>query len=140
MLPRFTGFAWVISTTGSRPVTLPRKPSFLFGATCRRLKNQSKISTWIFRIATNNCLRAIERSNRMVKTELPVNLPAVIEENTGGKTRLFVQLHCAIGRNRPDNYIVGFGRSAAGRNSSGSRREQWQHPRENSQDKRKTGQ
>jgi RNA polymerase sigma-70 factor (ECF subfamily) len=43
-------------------------------------KNQSKISTWIFRIATNNCLRAIEKSNRVKTTELPFNLPAIQEE------------------------------------------------------------
>jgi len=48
-------------------------------------RGQSKISTWIFRIATNNCLRAIERANRVVKTELPFNLPAVQEESTEDK-------------------------------------------------------
>ena len=51
-------------------------------------KNQSKISTWIFRIATNNCLRAIERSKRMIKTELPVNLPAANEETQDEKLAL----------------------------------------------------
>lgn len=44
-------------------------------------KNQSSIGTWIFRIATNNCLRAIEKSKRMIKTELPFNL-ADKEERT----------------------------------------------------------
>lgn len=43
-------------------------------------RNQSQISTWIFRIATNNCLRAIEKSKRISKTELPVNLPDLLEE------------------------------------------------------------
>lgn len=43
-------------------------------------RNQSQISTWIFRIATNNCLRAIEKSKRITKTELPVNLPDIKEE------------------------------------------------------------
>lgn len=43
-------------------------------------QNRSKISTWIFRIATNNCLRAIERSGRMKTTELPYDVPAVQEE------------------------------------------------------------
>lgn len=43
-------------------------------------RNQSQISTWIFRIATNNCLRAIEKSKRITKTELPVNLPDITEE------------------------------------------------------------
>lgn len=43
-------------------------------------RHESKISTWIFRIATNNCLRAIEKNNRVVKVELPVNLPEIHEE------------------------------------------------------------
>jgi len=44
-------------------------------------QNRSKISTWIFRIATNNCLRAIERSGRMKTTELPYDVPAMQEES-----------------------------------------------------------
>ncbi len=43
-------------------------------------KNQAKISTWIFRIATNNCLRAIEKSKRTKITGLPVDLPLKQEE------------------------------------------------------------
>jgi len=50
-------------------------------------RNESKISTWIFRIATNNCLRAIEKSKRLIKTELPVNLPEIIEESPEEKLR-----------------------------------------------------
>jgi RNA polymerase sigma-70 factor (ECF subfamily) len=44
-------------------------------------KGGSKISTWIFRIATNNCLRAIAKSKKMVTTELPDNFAAPKEEN-----------------------------------------------------------
>lgn len=50
-------------------------------------ENRSKISTWIFRIATNNCLRAIEVSKRVVKTELPLNLPVVHEETQEDQLR-----------------------------------------------------
>jgi len=50
-------------------------------------RNDSKISTWIFRIATNNCLRAIEKSKRLIRTELPVNLPEIIEESPEEKLR-----------------------------------------------------
>jgi len=48
-------------------------------------KNQSKISTWIFRIATNNCLRAIEKSKRVTNEELPLNLADKLEENNDEK-------------------------------------------------------
>jgi RNA polymerase sigma-70 factor (ECF subfamily) len=44
-------------------------------------RNESLISTWIFRIATNNCLRALERSKRTTTTELPTQLPIVQEES-----------------------------------------------------------
>jgi len=48
-------------------------------------RNESKISTWIFRIATNNCLRAVEKNKRVTKVELPYNLPAVQEETQEDK-------------------------------------------------------
>jgi len=48
-------------------------------------KNRSKISTWIFRIATNNCLRALEKSKRIIKTELPLHLPEITEETHNDK-------------------------------------------------------
>jgi len=51
-------------------------------------KNESKISTWIFRIATNNCLKAIEKSKRMPTTELPVHLPLMQEETKEEKLTL----------------------------------------------------
>src|SRR5476651_1853943 len=56
-------------------------------------KNESKISTWIFRIATNNCLRAIEKSKRILTTELPLNIAATVEDNLDDK---LVFLYCCI--------------------------------------------
>jgi RNA polymerase sigma-70 factor (ECF subfamily) len=50
-------------------------------------ENRSKINTWIFRIATNNCLRAIEKSKRIQTTELPLVLPIVHEESQEEKIR-----------------------------------------------------
>ena len=43
-------------------------------------RNESNISTWIFRIATNNCLRAIDKSKRTKTSELPLNLSISHEE------------------------------------------------------------
>lgn len=37
-------------------------------------RNESAIGTWIFRIATNNCLRQIKKDKRISKTVLPVDL------------------------------------------------------------------
>ena len=38
-------------------------------------RQESSIGTWIFRIATNTCLRQIERKNRNLQTDLPIDLP-----------------------------------------------------------------
>lgn len=43
-----------------------------------KFRNESNIGTWIFRIASNNCLRQIEKESRVIKTDLPMNLK---EEN-----------------------------------------------------------
>lgn len=48
-------------------------------------RHEAKISTWIFRIATNNCLRAIEKSKRVISTELPLNLPEIHEDTQNEK-------------------------------------------------------
>lgn len=37
-------------------------------------RNESSIGTWIFRIASNNCLRQIEKDKRFPKSNLPVHL------------------------------------------------------------------
>ena len=36
-----------------------------------KFRNEAAIGTWIFRIASNNCLRQIERHNRMPRSEMP---------------------------------------------------------------------
>lgn len=43
-----------------------------------KYRNEANISTWIFRIASNNCLRHIEKQKRFPKSEMPVHLK---EEN-----------------------------------------------------------
>tara|TARA_R110002050_G_scaffold141251_1_gene266287 strand:+ start:45596 stop:46066 length:471 start_codon:yes stop_codon:yes gene_type:complete len=37
-------------------------------------RNESAISTWIFRIAVNNCLRQLQKDRKMPTSELPVEL------------------------------------------------------------------
>lgn len=39
-----------------------------------KFRNESNIGTWIYRIATNNCLRNIEKEKRFSKVEVPANL------------------------------------------------------------------
>src|SRR5699024_9150338 len=37
----------------------------------KQFKGDSKISTWIYRIAVNTCLRQIENDHKLIKTTLP---------------------------------------------------------------------
>jgi RNA polymerase sigma-70 factor (ECF subfamily) len=67
-------------------------------------KNQSKISTWIFRIATNNCLRAIEKSKRITTTELPFNLPEIHEESQ--EEKLTFLYNCIAELGETDRIII----------------------------------
>lgn len=39
-----------------------------------KFRNEANISTWIFRIASNNCLRQIAKEKRYLKVEIPLNL------------------------------------------------------------------
>jgi RNA polymerase sigma-70 factor (ECF subfamily) len=39
-----------------------------------KFRNESAIGTWIYRIATNHCLRQIERDKRFLKSEMPYDL------------------------------------------------------------------
>jgi len=68
-------------------------------------RNESKISTWIFRIATNNCLRAIEKNKRVTKVELPFNLPVVQEETQ--EEKLTFLYNCIAELEEMDRIIIG---------------------------------
>jgi RNA polymerase sigma-70 factor (ECF subfamily) len=37
-------------------------------------RNEANIGSWIFRIASNNCLRQIEKEKRFLKSDLPINI------------------------------------------------------------------
>jgi RNA polymerase sigma-70 factor (ECF subfamily) len=39
-----------------------------------KFRQEANIGTWIYKIATNNCLQLIEKQNRFSKAELPLNL------------------------------------------------------------------
>lgn len=51
-----------------------------------KFRNDASIGTWIFRIATNNCLRQIEKSKKMLKTEINTEFEDVILPNKDKKT------------------------------------------------------
>ncbi len=39
-----------------------------------QFRNEADVGTWIFRIASNNCLRHVEKDRRITKTALPLHL------------------------------------------------------------------
>lgn len=67
-------------------------------------QNRSKLSTWIFRIATNNCLRAIEKSNRIKTTDLLPSLPAIHEETQ--EEKLSFLYNCIAGLEETERIII----------------------------------
>lgn len=50
-------------------------------------RNDSAIGTWIFRIASNVCLRQIEKQNRYPMTEIPAELGEELQEDIEPKIR-----------------------------------------------------
>ncbi|MXV51941.1 sigma-70 family RNA polymerase sigma factor [Pedobacter sp. HMF7647] len=67
-------------------------------------RNESHISTWIFRIATNHCLRAIEVAKRMPAAELPFDLTETQEESPEEKLTFLYQ--CIAGLQETDRVII----------------------------------
>lgn len=56
-----------------------------------KFRNESNIGTWIFRIASNNCLRQIEKEKRIIKTDLPINLKEEKQESVEPKIQMLYQ-------------------------------------------------
>lgn len=54
-------------------------------------RNESSIGTWIFRIASNHCLRQIEKQKRMVKSDLPLEIEETITINNEPKFNFLYQ-------------------------------------------------
>ncbi|MDC8105434.1 RNA polymerase sigma factor [Chryseobacterium sp. PTM-20240506] len=53
-----------------------------------KFRNESSVGTWIFRIASNNCLRQIEREKRFTKADLPGNLEEKKQESMESEIQL----------------------------------------------------
>jgi len=53
-----------------------------------KFRNESSVGTWIFRIASNICLRQIERSSKMQKTEVPFQIEDKKEETLSEQIEL----------------------------------------------------
>ncbi|MFP8893162.1 MULTISPECIES: RNA polymerase sigma factor [Chryseobacterium] len=56
-----------------------------------KFRNESSIGTWIFRIASNNCLRQIEKEKKFSKTGLPMNLEEKKQESIEPQIQMLYQ-------------------------------------------------
>ncbi|MDQ6529006.1 sigma-70 family RNA polymerase sigma factor [Flavobacterium sp. LHD-85] len=67
-------------------------------------RNESSIGTWIFRIASNNCLRQIEKQKRFPKSELPVHLSE--EKHTSLEPQIQFLYKCIAELPETDRIII----------------------------------
>jgi len=56
-----------------------------------KFRNESSVGTWIFRIASNNCLRQIEKEKKFTKTDLPANLEEKKQESMEPQIQMLYQ-------------------------------------------------
>lgn len=56
-----------------------------------KFRNESSIGTWIFRIASNNCLRQIEKEKKFAKADLPINLEEKKQESMEPQIQMLYQ-------------------------------------------------
>ncbi|KAA2224694.1 RNA polymerase sigma factor [Chryseobacterium sediminis] len=56
-----------------------------------KFRNESSIGTWIFRIASNNCFRQIEKEKKFAKTDLPINLEEKKQESMEPQIQMLYQ-------------------------------------------------
>ena len=69
-----------------------------------KFRNESDIGTWIFRIASNHCLRQLEKNKRMPKTDLPFQLAEKTEPSSESKINFLYK--CISELNEIDRIII----------------------------------
>lgn len=55
-------------------------------------RGDAQIGTWIFRIASNHCLRQLEKDKKHQKTELPLQLPEEVPPDRAVEVELLYRL------------------------------------------------
>ncbi|POY38312.1 RNA polymerase subunit sigma-24 [Solitalea longa] len=53
-----------------------------------KFRQESSVGTWIFRIASNNCLRQIERAKKSLKSELPAEIEEKFSDDNSEQEKL----------------------------------------------------
>jgi RNA polymerase sigma-70 factor (ECF subfamily) len=50
-----------------------------------KFRNESSMGTWVFRIASNHCLRQVEKQKRMPQSKLPADIAEVLQPDIDSK-------------------------------------------------------
>lgn len=53
-----------------------------------QFRNESAIGTWIYRIASNHCLRQLQKQSKMPKAEMPVQIEDKLPPDTDDQVQL----------------------------------------------------
>ncbi len=61
-----------------------------------KFRNESSIGTWVFRIASNHCLRQVENQNRMPQYKLPADIAEDIQPNIESKLEFLYKCISAL--------------------------------------------
>lgn len=69
-------------------------------------RGEGNIGTWIFRIATNNCLRQLELQSRMPPIEFPTDLPEEEEERVDIEYQIQLLYKCISELSEIDRIII----------------------------------
>ena len=69
-----------------------------------KFRNESSIGSWIFRIASNICLRQIDRSSKMIKVDIPFQIEDKPEEHINEQIDLLYK--CIASLEETDRLII----------------------------------
>jgi len=69
-------------------------------------KQKSNIGTWVYRIASNKCLRQIETDSRVKKISLPVQIEAADFDNSLEQKHIFLR-NCIAELPELDRIVIG---------------------------------
>lgn len=69
-----------------------------------KFRNESSIGTWIFRIASNHCLRQIEKKSRMPTGSMPLQVEAKQDQNNDARINFLYK--CISELNEIDRIII----------------------------------
>ena len=112
----YSGFVWVFVNDYDIAQDLAQETFIIIWQKLETFRNESSIGTWIFRIASNNCLRQLEKEKRFPKSDLPIHLTEEKQQSLEPQISVFVQMYFQVARNGTYYYFIRIRRGKASRN------------------------